>query len=157
MRLDKDVKHTSVDACKMITRATELFVESLVGGSFLSMKSAKRKTIKYSDLEHHVLRKPRLEFLHDHVWAMRPEETAKKGDKENKGEEANGDGGAPSAPPTAPPGTRQMTDFFTTKAPVVDEAGREGGDDGEGAGARGAGADAAAPPIAAEVPHMAEA
>jgi hypothetical protein len=25
-----DVKHTSVDACKMITRATEMFIESLV-------------------------------------------------------------------------------------------------------------------------------
>ena len=42
--LDKDVKHTSVDACKVITRATELFIESLVEGSFTAMKSSKRKT-----------------------------------------------------------------------------------------------------------------
>ena len=28
--------------------------------------------IKYNDLEYHVLRKPRLEFLHDHVWAFKP-------------------------------------------------------------------------------------
>ena len=42
---DKDVKHTSVDACKVITRATELFIESLVEGSFIAMKTSKRKTV----------------------------------------------------------------------------------------------------------------
>jgi histone H3/H4 len=66
MRLDKEVKNTAVDACRLVSRATELFVESLVEGAFATMKQQKRKTVKHSDVEHHVLRKPRLEFLHDH-------------------------------------------------------------------------------------------
>ena len=66
MRLDKEVKNTAVDAVRLVSRATELFVESLVTGAFQTMKVAKRKTVKHSDVEHHVLRKPRLEFLHDH-------------------------------------------------------------------------------------------
>ena len=66
MRLDKEVKNTAVDACRLVSRATELFVESLVEGAFATMKAQKRKTVKHGDVEHHVLRKPRLEFLHDH-------------------------------------------------------------------------------------------
>jgi histone H3/H4 len=66
MRLDKEVKNTAVDACRLVSRATELFVESLVEGAFQTMKAQKRKTVKHGDVEHHVLRKPRLEFLHDH-------------------------------------------------------------------------------------------
>ena len=66
MRLDKEVKNTAVDACRLISRATELFVESLVEGAYQTMKAQKRKTVKHADVEHHVLRKPRLEFLHDH-------------------------------------------------------------------------------------------
>jgi hypothetical protein len=64
--LDKEVKNTAVDACRLVSRATELFVESLVEGAFATMKAQKRKTVKHGDVEHHVLRKPRLEFLHDH-------------------------------------------------------------------------------------------
>ena len=66
MRLDKEVKNTAVDACRLVSRATELFVESLVEGAYHTMKQQKRKTVKHADVEHHVLRKPRLEFLHDH-------------------------------------------------------------------------------------------
>lgn len=66
MRLDKEVKNTAVDACRLVSRATELFVESLVEGAFQTMKAQKRKTVKHGDVEHHVLRKARLEFLHDH-------------------------------------------------------------------------------------------
>jgi hypothetical protein len=36
MRLDKEVRHTSGDACKTIAKATELFIESLVEGSFVA-------------------------------------------------------------------------------------------------------------------------
>jgi len=114
MRLDKEVKHTSVDACKVITRAAELFLENLVEGSFACMKTSKRKTIKYTDLMHHVLRKPRLNFMHDHVWSMSPKEAEKK-DKENKGADTNGEGGGKPTP-DAPVGLKQMTDFFTKAA-----------------------------------------
>ena len=170
MRLDKEVKNTAVDACRLVSRATELFVESLVEGAYHTMKQQKRKTVKHADVEHHVLRKPRLEFLHDHgtfffflilatlatpaivaaargarsrrtstdhvphrflleltasphfkptslqthphhcesVWAMRP--TAAQKDKENV--EGDGDDDAPKAPPAAPTGARQVTEFF---------------------------------------------
>ena len=76
MKLDKEVKNMQVDASKCVAKCAELFIESLVEGSFRSMRANKRKTIKYGDVEHHVLRKQRLEFLHDHVWAFRPEEAA---------------------------------------------------------------------------------
>lgn len=116
MRLDKEVKNTAVDAVRLVSRATELFVESLVEGAFGTMKAAKRKTIKHSDVEHHVLRKPRLEFLHDHVWAMRPAAPAMR-DKENvDGEENDG----PKSPPEAPAGVRQITEIFG-KAPAAVE------------------------------------
>ena len=48
------------------------------------MKAQKRKTIKYQDVEHYALRKQRLEFLHDHVWAMQEKATATDGGKENR-------------------------------------------------------------------------
>ena len=130
MKLDKEVKHAAVDACKCVTRATELFLESLVEGAFASMKAQKRKTIKYQDVEHHVLRKQRLEFLHDHVWAMQEKATATDGGKENRGTETEGgddgegtetEGGA-RAPPEAPPGARQVTDFFS---PAQEQAAEE--------------------------------
>ena len=56
MKLDKEVKNMQVDASKCVAKCTELFIESLVEGSFHSMKANKRKTIKYNDVEHHVLR-----------------------------------------------------------------------------------------------------
>ena len=180
MRLDKEVKNTAVDACRLISRATELFVESLVEGAYQTMKRQKRKTVKHGDVEHHVLRKARLEFLHDHgtpnallfhtrvrrrdgrgarplaprvppstdrdasstatkknrtarrsVWAMRP--TAAQKDKENV--EGEGDDDATKAPPAAPAGARQVTDFF----------GRAGGA-GESEAAATAPAETATPP-----------
>ena len=70
MKLDKEVKNMQVDASKCVAKCAELFIESLVEGSFRSMRANKRKTIKYGDVEHHVLRKQRLEFLHDHVWGV---------------------------------------------------------------------------------------
>jgi len=112
MRLDKEVKNTAVDACRLVSRATELFVESLVEGAYHTMKQQKRKTVKHADVDHHVLRKPRLEFLHDHVWAMRP--TVAQKDKENV--EGDGDDDAPKAPPAAPTGARQVTEFFGRSA-----------------------------------------
>ena len=81
MKLDKEVKNMQVDASKCVAKCAELFIESLVEGSFRSMRANKRKTIKYGDVEHHVLRKQRLEFLHDHVWAFRPEEAQVGGAK----------------------------------------------------------------------------
>ena len=56
MKLDKEVKNMQVDASKCVAKAAELFIESLVEGSFHGMKANKRKTIKYNDVEHHVLR-----------------------------------------------------------------------------------------------------
>ena len=120
MKLDKEVKNCANDACRTITRATELFVESLVEGAFVSMRAQKRKTIKHGDVEHHVLRKPRLEFLGDHVWASRPRgaETqaaaslraggASEADKDNK-ENADGTAGPEETvtpPRSAPEGAR---------------------------------------------------
>ena len=74
MKCDKEVKTAAVDAAKVVSKATELFLESLTEGAFLGMKAGKRKTVKYDDLEGFVTRKPRLEFLHDHVWAFKPAE-----------------------------------------------------------------------------------
>eukprot|EP00982_Pelagococcus_subviridis_P016030 31445-Pelagococcus_subviridis.AAC.19 len=74
MKCDKEVKTAAVDAAKVVSKATELFLESLTEGAFLGMKAGKRKTVKYDDLEGFVMRKPRLEFLHDHVWAFKPAE-----------------------------------------------------------------------------------
>jgi histone H3/H4 len=56
MKLDKEVKNMQVDASKCVAKCAELFIESLVEGSFHGMKANKRKTIKYNDVEHHVLR-----------------------------------------------------------------------------------------------------
>jgi histone H3/H4 len=154
MKLDKEVKNCANDACRTITRATELFVESLVEGAFVSMRAQKRKTIKHGDVEHHVLRKPRLEFLGDHVWASRPRgaETqaaaslraggASEADKENK-ESADGTAGPeetvtpPRSAPEAPAGARQVTDFFRA------ERRSEGADGDENDAPAGAGEDAA--------------
>lgn len=127
MKLDKEVKNMQVDASKCVAKCAELFIESLVEGSFRSMKANKRKTIKYGDVEHHVLRKQRLEFLHDHVWAFRPEEAqvggakgGKGGGKENDGDDDDVDGDDDTTPakasPEAPPGARQVTDFFKKAA-----------------------------------------
>ena len=54
-----------------------------------------------------VCREPQLVFRGP-VWAMRP--TAAQKDKENVEGEADGD--APRAPPAAPAGARQVTEFF---------------------------------------------
>ena len=127
MKLDKEVKNMQVDASKCVAKCAELFIESLVEGSFRSMRANKRKTIKYGDVEHHVLRKQRLEFLHDHVWAFRPEEAqvggakgGKGGGKENDGDDDDVDGDDDTTPakasPEAPPGARQVTDFFKKAA-----------------------------------------
>jgi histone H3/H4 len=128
MKLDKEVKNMQVDASKCVAKCAELFIESLVEGSFRSMRANKRKTIKYGDVEHHVLRKQRLEFLHDHVWAFRPEEMSaggtkggrSGGGKENDGDDDDVDGDDDTTPakasPEAPPGARQVTDFFKKAA-----------------------------------------
>ncbi|EEH55923.1 uncharacterized protein MICPUCDRAFT_40449 [Micromonas pusilla CCMP1545] len=118
MKCDKEVKTAAVDAAKVVSKATELFLESLTEGAFLGMKAGKRKTVKYDDLEGFVMRKPRLEFLHDH-------------DKENK-EDGDEDGG----PPEAPSGARQVTEFFTKKAATpaaATDAAAADGDDGDDA------------------------
>jgi hypothetical protein len=68
-----------------------------------------------------------------HVWSFKPKEAEKK-DKENKGgdndEGEEGEGGGKAAP-DAPPGSKQMTDFFT-KAPGRGDEGKGGDDEGEG-------------------------
>ena len=63
-------------------------------------------------------RRQKLEFLHDHVWAIRPSENTgggKAGGKENEGEDGDelDDEDTPAkGSPDAPPGARQVTDFF---------------------------------------------
>ena len=47
MRLDKEVRHTSGDACKTIAKATELFIESLVEGSFVAGPRPRRRLPHY--------------------------------------------------------------------------------------------------------------
>ena len=65
-----------------------------------------------------VHRRQKLEFLHDHVWAIRPSEntgSGKAGGKENEGEDGDelDDEDTPAkGSPDAPPGARQVTDFF---------------------------------------------
>ena len=54
MKLDKEVKNCANDACRTITRATELFVESWSRRVRVDAR-AERKTIKHGDVEHHVL------------------------------------------------------------------------------------------------------
>ena len=76
-----------------------------------------------------MLRKQRLEFLHDHVWAFRPEEAqvgakgGKGGGKENDDEDdavdEDEDATPAKASPEAPPGARQVTDFFKKAADEV--------------------------------------
>lgn len=129
MKLDKEVKNMQVDASKCVAKCAELFIESLVDGSFRSMRANKRKTIKYSDVEHHVLRKQRLEFLHDHVWAFRPEEAqvgakggkggGKENDEDDDAVDEDDDATPAKASPEAPPGARQVTDFLKKAADEV--------------------------------------
>lgn len=111
MRLDKDVKHVTQDATRVITRATELFVESLAAGAHAQMLGSKRKTIKYADIEQHVLRKPRLEFLHDHVWAIRPKESATPAPAPAAAP-ADVAAGEEAAAAEIPEGARRITEFF---------------------------------------------
>ena len=45
-------------------RATELFLEGVAAGAAVAMRGVKRKAVKYSDVEAHVLRLRKYEFLH---------------------------------------------------------------------------------------------
>ena len=73
-----------------------------------------------------VHRRKKLEFLHDHVWAIRPSEntgSGKAGGKENEGEDGDelDDEDTPAkGSPDAPPGARQVTDFFKKSAGAED-------------------------------------
>lgn len=110
IKLDKDVKQASGDAIKCITKAVELFLEGLAVGSHAGMRAAKRKGVQYKDLESFVLRRGKYEFLHDHVWAMRPKE-GDKGDGDDDDDE-----NAPSAKKAKQVadanGSHRLTEFF---------------------------------------------
>ena len=76
-----------------------------------------------------VHRRQKLEFLHDHVWAIRPSENTggagKAGGKENEGEDGDDvdDEDTPAkGSPDAPPGARQVTDFFKKSGGAEDDA-----------------------------------
>jgi histone H3/H4 len=111
IKLDKDVKQASADAIKCITKACELFLEGLAVGSHAGMRAAKRKGVQYKDLETFVLRRGKYEFLHDHVWAMRPKDTDKGGDGDD-----DDDDDQPSAKKakqvTDAKGSHRLTEFF---------------------------------------------
>jgi histone H3/H4 len=129
IKLDKDVKQASADAIKCVTKATELFLEGLAVGSHAGMRAAKRKGVQYKDLESFVLRRGKYEFLHDHVWAMRPRE-GEKGDDDDDDDDDDADDDAPSAKKAKKladaNGSRRVTEFFKpgespTKKPANDE------------------------------------
>jgi len=110
IKLDKDVKQASGEAIKCITKAVELFLEGLAVGSHAGMRAAKRKSVQYKDLESFILRRGKYEFLHDHIWAMRPKE-GEKGEVDD-----DDDDEAPSAKKTKPVadanGSHRLTDYF---------------------------------------------
>lgn len=111
IKLDKDVKQASADAIKCITKAVELFLEGLAEGAHASMRAAKRKGVQYGDLENFIMRRSKYEFLHDHVWSMRPRE-----DKGEVDDDDDDDDDAPSAKKTKKiadaNGSMRVTDFF---------------------------------------------
>ena len=114
IKLDKEVKQASSDAIKCVSKAVELFLEGLAVGSHAAMRAAKRKGVQYKDLEAFVLRRGKYEFLHDHVWAMRPRE-GEKGDGDDEDEDdADGGGSVKKRKEvTDANGSMRVTDFFT--------------------------------------------
>lgn len=62
-RLDNDVKRFSKEALQAVTRATELFMESLVEGALPFMKAKKRRTIQHADMHAHQKQDRRKFFL----------------------------------------------------------------------------------------------
>jgi len=129
IKLDKDVKQASADAIKCVTKATELFLEGLAVGSHAGMRAAKRKGVQYKDLESFVLRRGKYEFLHDHVWAMRPREGEKGDDDDDDDDDDVDDDDAPSAKKAKKVadanGSRRVTEFFkpgdSPKKPANDD------------------------------------
>jgi histone H3/H4 len=125
IKLDKDVKQASADAIKCITKACELFLEGLAVGSHVGMRAAKRKGVQYKDLETFVLRRGKYEFLHDHVWAMRPKDTDKGGDGDD-----DDDDDQPSAKKakqiTDAKGSHRLTEFFKSAPAASKPASQRG-------------------------------
>jgi len=125
IKLDKDVKQASADAIKCITKACELFLEGLAVGSHVGMRAAKRKGVQYKDLETFVLRRGKYEFLHDHVWAMRPKDTDKGGDGDD-----DDDDDQPSAKKakqiTDAKGSHRLTEFFKSASAASQPASQRG-------------------------------
>ena len=77
-KLDREVSHVNADAAKSLKHAAELFIETLASGCSARLSEKQRKGgVRYQDLEDTVLRQPRLGFLHDHVYALRPREGSK--------------------------------------------------------------------------------
>jgi histone H3/H4 len=113
IKLDKDVKQASAEAIKCVTKAVELFMEGLAEGSHQGMRAAKRRGVHYRDLENFVMRRGKYEFLHDHVWAMRPRETVGEGgDDDDEDEETASAKKAKKLADAA--GSKRVTDFFKT-------------------------------------------
>lgn len=76
-KMDKDVGQLNSDAAKALKRSAELFAETLAQGCFDRMREHGRRQVKYQDLEETVLKQPRLGFLQDHVYSLRPKEGSK--------------------------------------------------------------------------------
>ena len=89
--------------------------------------------MQYKDLEAFVLRRGKYEFLHDHVWAMRPRE-GEKGDGDDEDEDdADGGGSVKKRKEvTDANGSMRVTDFFSPG--VAEEASSRGDGDGDGDG-----------------------
>lgn len=95
-----------------------MFLESLTAGSSAVMVGAKRKQLKLSDVEQHVMGRRKLWFLHDHLAALsaKPKAAPKEGKaaaapKEGKGKGAAAAGGAAGGAEPAS-GRRAITSFF---------------------------------------------
>ena len=108
-----------------------MFLELLTAGSSAVMVGAKRKQLKLSDVEQHVMGRRKLWFLHDHLAALSAKPKAAAAPKEGKAKagaaskEGKAKGGAAAgAAGAAEPasGRRAITSFFGTKeaAPAAD-------------------------------------
>ncbi|KAJ7571397.1 hypothetical protein O6H91_01G162000 [Diphasiastrum complanatum] len=130
IRLDKDIKLLSSDGVLAITRATQLFLETLASASYSSMLKSKRKSIRLPDVEMAIKSNKRIhEFIGDSLSSVsndthKAENNGESSEEQEEEEDAGEDDGHRSkkaraekkaipAPP--PPGSRSITDFFGSK------------------------------------------
>jgi histone H3/H4 len=65
IKSDPDVKLISSDACFLVAKATELFMDYLVQETYKRTKRENRKVIQYKDLSKTIKETDELEFLGD--------------------------------------------------------------------------------------------